>query len=96
MVEIVLFVKQSNGLRRVAQTFHVRAAQRVENAHLTGEFCGSCPERSVEGLMSPTLGKTPFLKDLSPFGPAPDVNVWAILTKPLWRLFPYGKMKTCL
>ena len=87
MVEIVLFVKQSNGLRRVAQTFHVRAAQRVENAHLTGEFCG---------LMSPTLGKTPFLKDLSPFGPAPDVNVWAILTKPLWRLFPYGKMKTCL
>ena len=72
-------MEQSNGLRRIARTFHVRAAQRVENARLMDEFYG---------LVSPALRKAPFPEDLSPFGPAPDVNVRAIVTKPLARLFP--------
>jgi len=80
-------MKQSNGLCRLARTFHVRAVQRVGNARLTIKLY-----RSV----SPMLGKPPFFKDLSSFGPAPDVNVRAIVTKPLTRLFPYGKIKTCL
>jgi hypothetical protein len=58
----------------------------VKNARLMGELYETSP---------PTLRKTPFPKDLSPFSPAPDVNVGAIFTKPLWRLFPYGKIKTC-
>ena len=80
-------MKQSNGLCRLARTFHVRAARQVENARLTVEFCG---------LVFPALGTAPFPKDSSPFGPAPDVNVGAIFTKPLWRLFSYKKVKTLL
>jgi len=54
-------MKQSNGLCRLARTF----PQRVENARLTIK---------LYMLVSPVLGKPPFFKDLSPFGPAPDVN----------------------
>ncbi|MGC1377312.1 MAG: hypothetical protein WA821_13865, partial [Anaerolineales bacterium] len=60
---------------------------------LMDEFYGSRPERSAEGAASPTLREAPFPKDLSPFGPAPDVNVRAIFTKTLWRLFLYGENK---
>ncbi|MGC1376893.1 MAG: hypothetical protein WA821_11740, partial [Anaerolineales bacterium] len=55
---------------------------RVEHARLMDEFYGAA---------SPTLRETPFPKDLSPFGPAPDVNVRAMITKPLWRLFLSGE-----
>ena len=58
----------------IARTFHVRATQRVENARLMSEFYGPCPERSAEGLVSPVLRKAPLLRDLSPFGLAPDVE----------------------
>ena len=87
MTMIAFSVKQSNGLCRIARTFHVRAAQQVEHARLMDEFYGAA---------FPTLREAPFPKGLSPFGPAPDVNVRAIVTKPLARLFPCGKIKTCL
>ena len=40
------------------------------------------------GVAIPTLEKLPFHGLFSPFGPAPDVNVGVILTKPPTCLFP--------
>ncbi|MGC1377321.1 MAG: hypothetical protein WA821_13910, partial [Anaerolineales bacterium] len=70
---------------------------------LMDEFYGSRPERSAEGAASPTLREAPFPKDLSPFGPAPDVNpstssgqAGLLLRSRFGGCFSMEKMKTCL